>query len=202
MERVRVAVKASDPLSQAGITSYLTSRPEVLVVTGQPADADVVVFAADRIIPAVAALLRRIAGETGLPIVLVTGELDESELLGIAECRVAVALPRIAATGDRLVDAVWAAASGGSGKPAELARRFERVRREVLGRHRPVASDLAPREINVLRLMAEGWDTAEIADKLCYSERTVKNVIYAMTNRLNLRNRPHAVAYALRAGVI
>jgi DNA-binding CsgD family transcriptional regulator len=30
----------------------------------------------------------------------------------------------------------------------------------------------------------------------------VKNVIYAMTNRLNLRNRPHAVAYAVRAGVI
>ncbi len=54
----------------------------------------------------------------------------------------------------------------------------------------------------MLRLMADGMDTAEIAQKLCYSERTVKNVIYGVTSRLNLRNRPHAVAYAMRAGAI
>jgi DNA-binding NarL/FixJ family response regulator len=50
--------------------------------------------------------------------------------------------------------------------------------------------------------MADGLDTGEIAGELCYSERTVKNVIYEMTSRLNLRNRPHAVAYAMQAGVI
>jgi DNA-binding CsgD family transcriptional regulator len=37
---------------------------------------------------------------------------------------------------------------------------------------------------------------------LKYSERTVKNILYAVTNRLQLRNRPQAVAYAMRAGVI
>ena len=42
----------------------------------------------------------------------------------------------------------------------------------------------------------------EIAGKLRYSHRTIKNVICGITRRLNLRNRPHAVAYALRAGVI
>jgi DNA-binding NarL/FixJ family response regulator len=45
-------------------------------------------------------------------------------------------------------------------------------------------------------------DTTEIAGKLSYSERTIKNVYYGMTARLNLRNRPHAVAYALRRGMI
>jgi len=49
---------------------------------------------------------------------------------------------------------------------------------------------------------ADGFDTNEIAGKLCYSERTVKNVIYGVTHRLKLRNRSHAVAYALRAGMI
>ena len=34
------------------------------------------------------------------------------------------------------------------------------------------------------------------------AERTVKNVIYGVTHRLKLRNRSHAVAYALRAGMI
>ncbi|SDZ54433.1 regulatory protein, luxR family [Saccharopolyspora shandongensis] len=54
----------------------------------------------------------------------------------------------------------------------------------------------------MLRLLAEGWDTEEIGKKLCYSERTVKNVIHAMTSRLNLRNRPQLVAHGVRTGVI
>jgi DNA-binding NarL/FixJ family response regulator len=58
------------------------------------------------------------------------------------------------------------------------------------------------REIEVLRLLAEGYDTAEVADRLAYSERTVKNVLHDVTSRFNLRNRCHAVAYAVRAGVI
>jgi DNA-binding NarL/FixJ family response regulator len=40
------------------------------------------------------------------------------------------------------------------------------------------------------------------AGKLCYSERTVKNVIYELTSRLKLRSRSHAVAYAMRSGLI
>ncbi|HWB72974.1 MAG TPA: helix-turn-helix transcriptional regulator [Egibacteraceae bacterium] len=58
------------------------------------------------------------------------------------------------------------------------------------------------REVEVLRLVAEGLDTAEIANHLSYSERTIKNVIHDATMRLNLRNRTHAVAYALRQGLI
>ena len=63
-------------------------------------------------------------------------------------------------------------------------------------------SGLAEREIEVLRLLSEGFDTVEIAAKLCYSERTVKNVIHDVTSRLGLRNRSHAVSYAIRNGLI
>ena len=58
------------------------------------------------------------------------------------------------------------------------------------------------REVDVLRLLAEGYDTADIADALAYSERTIKNVIHDVTSRLQLRNRSHAVAVAMRTGVI
>ena len=44
--------------------------------------------------------------------------------------------------------------------------------------------------------------TPEIADELAYSERTIKNVIQDITRRLGVRNRSHAVAYALRQGLI
>jgi DNA-binding NarL/FixJ family response regulator len=54
----------------------------------------------------------------------------------------------------------------------------------------------------VLRLVADGLDTHQIAEKLAYSERTIKNVLYGVMSRLQLRNRAHAVAYALREGYI
>lgn len=63
-------------------------------------------------------------------------------------------------------------------------------------------SGLTPREVEVLRLMADGKDMNDIAGELTHAEGTVKNVVYALTSRLNLRNRVHAVAYALRMGII
>jgi len=50
--------------------------------------------------------------------------------------------------------------------------------------------------------LADGLDTSEIAGSLFYSERTVKNIIHDVTSRLELRNRTHAVAYAIREGLI
>jgi DNA-binding CsgD family transcriptional regulator len=65
-----------------------------------------------------------------------------------------------------------------------------------------VRSGPSDRELRVLRLLSEGCDTREIAHRLCYSERTVKNVIQDVTRRFGLRNRSHAVAFALRQGLI
>jgi DNA-binding NarL/FixJ family response regulator len=61
---------------------------------------------------------------------------------------------------------------------------------------------LTDREIKVLKLLADGQDTAEVGRRLFYSERTVKNIVHDVTSRLNLRNRTQAVAYALRQGLI
>ncbi|WP_369805808.1 response regulator transcription factor [Amycolatopsis sp. M39] len=61
---------------------------------------------------------------------------------------------------------------------------------------------MTQREIDVLRLLAEGLDTAETAEKTTFSGRAVKNVIHDLSQRLELRNRTHAVACALRNGAI
>ena len=61
---------------------------------------------------------------------------------------------------------------------------------------------LSGREREVLKLLADGLGTNEIALALAYSERTIKNVIHDVTTRLNLRNRSHAVAYAVKAGIV
>lgn len=66
----------------------------------------------------------------------------------------------------------------------------------------PPPSGLSAREAAVLRLVALGYTTAEIGRELSYSERSIKNMIGAVTDRLALRNRCHAVAHAIREGWI
>ena len=207
MEHVRVALQAIDPLSHAGLAALLRFRNDVQVLrAAQRADADVLVAAAEKLTPDVVAQLRRAAAEVRVPIVLVVQEVAEAELMTAVECGVVAILPRAAVTAERLAHSVRAAAAGGAVMPpklvGELLKQVDRMQRDVLAPNGLTGSGLTAREIDVLRLMADGFDTNEIAGKLCYSERTVKNVIYGVTHRLKLRNRSHAVAYALRAGMI
>ncbi|MDX3190936.1 LuxR C-terminal-related transcriptional regulator [Streptomyces sp. MN03-5084-2B] len=192
MDQVRVAAWASDPIALTGLINHLNSRPELLVLPrARRGEAAVLVFAVGEVDREAVAALRAASAESPAAIVLVAGHVDPAHVGLLAECHVSAVLPRTAL--DRLTANVLAAARG----------RTSPLREQVAAlADAGGGAALTPREVDVLRLMAEGWDTAEIAGKLCYSERTVKNVIYAMTNRLNLRNRPHAVAYAVRAGVI
>jgi DNA-binding NarL/FixJ family response regulator len=61
---------------------------------------------------------------------------------------------------------------------------------------------LSEREQRVLALIAEGHPTREVAEQLCYSERTVKNVLHDVVTKLNVRSRSQAVAHAVRDGLI
>ncbi|MGW1680142.1 helix-turn-helix transcriptional regulator [Saccharopolyspora sp. NPDC002376] len=204
-ERPRVAVWAADPITLNGLTQTLMGRVELFVATSElTEDVDVLVFAADRLTTEVVAALRR-AGSTA-PVVLVAGELDRSHLLGVVECGVVAVLHRSAATEERLVGAVAVAANGGGVLPpsvlGDLLRQVQELHEEVLAPRGLNAAGLTPREIDVVRLLAEGLDTEEIGKQLRYSERTVKNIIHAMTSRLKLRNRAQLVAHGLRTGVI
>ena len=84
----------------------------------------------------------------------------------------------------------------------ELVEHIGRMSREVWTPRGMGLTGLSPREVEILRLAAEGDDTREIALKLSYSERTVKNAIHDVVIKLGLRNRTHAVAYALRKNLI
>ncbi|MGY1496049.1 response regulator transcription factor [Streptomyces sp. QTS52] len=181
--------------------------PNIEVVTlERPGPADVAVVVIDRMTVGVTSLLRQLKDSVRVPVVLIPSEIDRADLFTAVECNVVAVLPRVAATSNRIEEAVLTAASGGGVLPSkllgELLRQFERMQREVLSPHGLHTSGLTPREIDVLRLMSEGLDTAEIATRMCLSERAVKRVVFGVTQRLNLRNRPHAVAYALRSGVI
>ncbi len=138
--------------------------------------------------------------------VLIATQLGDGDLVRAVEAGVVGLIRRAEARPDRLVAAIRAAAAGEGTVPPDLLGKLldevGRLQRTVLGPRGIPFSGLAAREVEVLRLVAEGWGTAQIARKLSYSERTVKNVLHDVTTRLQLRNRSHAVAYAMREGLI
>jgi DNA-binding CsgD family transcriptional regulator len=103
------------------------------------------------------------------------------------------------ATISHLVSCVRAATRGGS-IPPELLRQLlpagEATQQE------PSGPQLSEREYNVLRMLADGESTRGMAERLSYSERTVKNIVHDLLLKLNCKTRAHAVAFATRQGVI
>ncbi len=69
-------------------------------------------------------------------------------------------------------------------------------------RREPSEPQLTDREYEVLRMLADGESTRGIAERLSYSERTVKNIVRDLLVKLNCKTRAHAVAHAVRQGVI
>lgn len=205
MDRVAVCVCALDPVSQAGVISQLRGRTEVEIVDRENERAMVAVVAADAVDDDTLTLLRGFQ-RAGRPTVLVVTAVDDAELASAVEAGVAGLVRRVEATPERLVLAVGAVARGEGTVPPDLLGRLlaqvGRVQRQFLHPRGLNLTGLSSREADILRLVADGLDTNEIAVSLSYSERTVKNVLHDVTSRLQLRNRSHAVAYAMRQGLI
>jgi DNA-binding NarL/FixJ family response regulator len=139
-------------------------------------------------------------------IVLLVSRVDDRSLLAAAEAGVTGVVRRSEATAGNLSAAIRSASAGEGTLPPDLLGRLLRqvgqLQRQVLSPRGLTFSGLTEREAAVLRLLADGYDTAEVGKHLFYSERTVKNIIHDVTSRLELRNRAHAVAYAIREGLI
>jgi DNA-binding CsgD family transcriptional regulator len=93
----------------------------------------------------------------------------------------------------------------------EHAERFDEIseRRALRFEPAPVPVEpeqwplsLTPREAEVLRLAADGATSEEIAAALHLTEHTVKSHLKRIQGKLGARNRTHAVAVALRSGLI
>jgi DNA-binding NarL/FixJ family response regulator len=192
-QRVPVWVKALDPLSQVGLVYALRQRPEILLVTenhhlkARTTLPLVALIAVDSLDPTAGQVLRAAAHRGCRRTVVIAGMIDDDAVTTAVELGVSGMLRRADATAGRIVQLIQAAAAGDGRLPAPHSRS---------------QAGLSDRETHVLRLVADGKDTQEIARELSYSERTVKNVLHDVTTRLQLRNRSHAVAYALREGLI
>ena len=207
MARIPVYLDAGDPICRAGLASQLRPRPEVLVLEDAERDrAEVGVVVTDAITDDAMRALRAMRCGGIRRLVVVAGHIDDADLVTLIEVGVAGVVRRTEATAERLVSVITSAAAGEGSVPPDLLGRLlaqvGKLQQQVLGPRGLTFSGLSDREVKVLKLVAEGLDTSEIAGHLSYSERTIKNVLHEVTTRLQLRNRSHAVAYALRNGLI
>lgn len=206
-DRVKIYVYANDPVSQAGLAGQLRGQREVEVVEDLRIDeADVAFLVADEVDEDVLRTAKATQRGGCSRVVLVVTKLDDAGLLAAVEAGVCGMLRRSDARPEALVAAARNAANGDGTVPPDLLGRLltqvGRLQRQVLSPRGLSFTGLSEREVDVLKLLADGFDTAEVATRLCYSERTVKNVVGDITRRHGLRNRTHAVAYALRQGLI
>lgn len=210
-DQTPVVLHTTDVITRAGILSTLRSRPEIRLVEHD----DAASAADERVVVLVVAegwddetrqLFRRLQMQGCRSVILVAGDMSDVDLLEVVSIGVSAVIRRSEAAPDTLIRLIKATAAGDGTLPPDLLRRLlnrvSRLQHQVL---QPRGWDLAgisAREAEVLRMVADGLETREIAERLCYSQRTVKGILHDITGRFQLRNRAHAVAFALREGLI
>ncbi|MCC2320723.1 response regulator transcription factor [Cellulomonas xiejunii] len=212
---LRVAVQGGDALTRAGLRAVMDTLADVQVEhvdVEQPADlaqAEVVVVVLEAVTARAVDAVRRLAARPGCRPVLVVGEVSTEAVALVVQAGAVGVLRRREATAEAVGALLHAVASGEAVVPvALLAALLPQTASEPTSAppraagHVLALTGVNDRERSVLRLLGEGADTREIARRLSYSERTVKVVVQDLTRRFGLRNRTHAVAYAVRHGLI
>jgi DNA-binding NarL/FixJ family response regulator len=184
-------------VADAGSVQEARERPEL-------AEADVVLVDVD--VAGAYPFMRNLRDTTSARTVVCTSRSDDNDVLAGVQAGAIGYLCKETLTPAALTAAVNAAANGaGVMEPSLLGtflRGVTRASQEVLEPRGLSLSRLTAREQEVLRLVAAGHPTREVARQLSYSERTIKNVIHDIVTKFNARTRSQAVAEAVRAGLI
>ena len=215
MEIIRTMVVDDHTLFRKGLRALL-EQMEGLEVVGEASAGAEAVTLAEKLVPDVVLMDIRMPGMSGIEvtkqilqenphigIILVTMFDDsESVLSGMRAGARGYVLK--GAEPDELRHAIEAAYRGevllSPAIAAKLVRRFEVLPDPQEAR--VLYEELTPRELEVLRLAAEGLSNKEIAATLILSEKTVKNRITNIFAKLRVNDRTQAVLHALRTGLV
>jgi DNA-binding NarL/FixJ family response regulator len=210
---VRILVVDDHPLFRAGLRAALESDPGLRVVgeaeTAQAAlDAvaqarpDVIIM--DLTLPDASGLdATRRLGELypDVPVLMLTMANDDGSLLAALQAGAHGYLVKGSGR-EEVLHAVRTVASGGAAFGADIASRFSTLvtggRQRDVGRLFP---DLTARECEVLGLVARGFDNRRIARELFVAEKTVRNHVTHIFEKLNVATRAEAVARARDMGL-
>jgi DNA-binding NarL/FixJ family response regulator len=186
-------------LREAGIDVVAeASGPGTVLNAADDIQPDVVLVTLGRTAMRGADAVRRITAEAPGASVIVMASPDDPDLLAALAAGASGALVE-GASGHEIVAAVRAAARGEPVYSRVIARALMRRLRLVGNVRRP---DLTSRELEVLQLLARGWDNGQIAAALHLSVGTVKHHISSLLAKLDVDNRLQAAVRAVEEDLI
>lgn len=215
--RIRVVIADSHDLFRQGLSSLLTRQSDIEIV-GEARDGDEVHRLMQTLKPDVLLMEIYMKGVEGLPAVLqtmadypnttvaiLTSSEDDNDVLSAVKLGVKGYILKNSSL-EELVQAIQALSQGGAYFSSSM---FTKVLQEFthLARRRDLQEAkgidaLTEREKDVLRLVARGATNRDIAEALVITENTVKVHLRNILDKLQLRNRQQAAAYAVQEGLV
>jgi two-component system, NarL family, response regulator LiaR len=212
-EPITVLLVDDHAMVRQGVRAFLETQPDIAVVAEAASGEQAVRLAAehapdvalmDLIMPGmdgVEATRRLTARSPRTNVVVLTSYHDDEHVFpAIRAGALSYVLKEVGP--DELAETVRKAATGEAVLHPRVAAR---VVRELHGARRDqpnVFHDLSERELEVLKLIAEGLSNAEISGRLFISEKTTKNHVSNILGKLHLADRTQAAVYAWRQGVV
>ena len=217
-ERITVFIVDDHDVVRKGLRFYLSAHPEIGVV-GEAGDAQSAVQGVAEQVPDVVLMdlllplqrgtepsdeggvqaTRRIRQISPRTQVVVLTSFAQDELIFSAIKAGALSYLLKDADAETVLKAIHAASRGEAILHPRIARR---LMAEVTTPRRDPAAELTAREMEVLRLIAQGRANAEIAAELFITERTVKAHVSNLLGKLHLSDRTQAAVYAWREGLM
>jgi RNA polymerase sigma factor (sigma-70 family) len=215
-ELVRVLIADDDDLMRAGLKAVLSSDPAIELV-GEAADGRAAIEQVRALSPDVVLMDVRMPDLDGIAatreltatapaakvLMLTTFEEDDYIFGGLAAGAAGFLLKRTSP--EELIAAIHTVAAGDSLLSPSVTKRVitemtQAPRRDERTRER--LEVLTPREQEVLVLIGRGLSNGEIATELVVEESTVKTHVKRILQKLQLRDRVHAVIVAYESGLV
>ncbi len=209
MTKTRVLLVDDHEVVRLGLMTLINDRPDMEVV-GEAGTAAEALQAVERLRPDVALMDIRMPGEGGIEatrqitarfpeakVVMLTSFADDELLVrAIRAGEVGYVLKQVG--NEELLRAIAAATRGEALlDPSTTGRLLSRVREAERKAEEDAFRDLSDREMDVLALLARGKTNAEIGAGLNLSEKTVRNYVSNILEKLHLTNRIELATYAV-----
>jgi two-component system response regulator NreC len=210
---LRLVLADDHGVLRAGLRALLTAESDIQVV-GEAESADELEHLVRTVQPEIAVVdvrmpggglnaVRRIKQELPALKILVLSQYDDPAYLREALAAGAAGYALKRSSGHELIEAIRSVGRGEAYLHPALTKVLVEASWGPLGRAvQPAAEPLSEREVQVLRLVARGYTSEEIADRLAIGVRTVKTYKTRAMDKLGVSGRTALVGYALEHGLL
>jgi DNA-binding NarL/FixJ family response regulator len=215
LDELRVLLVDDHDLFRSGLVNLLSEHG--LHVVGEAENGEVALRLVRELAPDVVIMDLNMPGPSGVEVirqmatiapltrvVVLTISADDSDVINAVMSGACGYLLKDSSV-DQLIAGIRSAAAGESLISPQIAAKMLqmlRAQRSTVDAAETIRAELSDREIEVLKLIANGNDNAQIARALFISPKTVKNHISNILMKLQMENRIQAAVYAVRSGIV